>query len=330
MGINCGSQIILCDLPIRIDTYSGCSHGCKYCFVQRKKNIGVIKAENCIGQLKDFIAGKRKGEMAWCDWKIPLHFGGVSDPFQPIEKKHRLSYQAIKVLAEHQYPYVVSTKGLLAVDKEYLAVLKDGKCVVQVSMICQKYDVLEPGAPSYETRLKMCEAFAHAGKRVIDRIQPFMPEVLGDVLANIPRLAASGVHGVVVEGMKFFSKKNGLIKYRGDYCYPEPILKDCFRQIKSACHNAGMRFYSGENRLRTMGDSLCCCGIDGLEGFRGNDFNLMHLNAGENVMPTERMRQVGTAECFRPIQQETWYGPFLDANSFFTVMMLQHKKKALK
>ncbi len=28
----CGSQVILCDLPVRMDTYKGCSHNCKYCF----------------------------------------------------------------------------------------------------------------------------------------------------------------------------------------------------------------------------------------------------------------------------------------------------------
>ena len=40
---DCGSQIVLCDVPIRFDTYKGCSHGCKYCFVYRKYNISKIK-----------------------------------------------------------------------------------------------------------------------------------------------------------------------------------------------------------------------------------------------------------------------------------------------
>ena len=38
---NCGSQIILCHLPIRFDTYEGCSHLCSYCFVQRKADVSV-------------------------------------------------------------------------------------------------------------------------------------------------------------------------------------------------------------------------------------------------------------------------------------------------
>ena len=40
---DCGSQVFLCDVPIRFDTYEGCSHDCKYCFASRKKSINVIK-----------------------------------------------------------------------------------------------------------------------------------------------------------------------------------------------------------------------------------------------------------------------------------------------
>lgn len=72
----CGSQIILCDLPIRFDTYKGCAHGCKYCFVQRKqKGANVVKGET-INALKSFIESKRNRETNWCDWNIPLHWGG--------------------------------------------------------------------------------------------------------------------------------------------------------------------------------------------------------------------------------------------------------------
>lgn len=38
---DCGSQCWLCDLPVRFDTYKGCTHGCKYCFVQRKNTLEV-------------------------------------------------------------------------------------------------------------------------------------------------------------------------------------------------------------------------------------------------------------------------------------------------
>jgi DNA repair photolyase len=72
---NCGTQCILCDLPIRFDTYKGCSHGCRYCFTQRKININKIKKHESVESLRKFINFERKHEISWCDWKIPLHWG---------------------------------------------------------------------------------------------------------------------------------------------------------------------------------------------------------------------------------------------------------------
>ena len=100
MGCKCGSQVILCNLPVRFDTYKGCSHGCKYCFAQKKQNIAKIQRDESVEALRSFIEGKRGRETAWCDWNIPIHWGGMSDPFQPIEKNIRASYECLKLLAE--------------------------------------------------------------------------------------------------------------------------------------------------------------------------------------------------------------------------------------
>lgn len=72
----CGSQVILCDVPIRIDTYQGCSHHCKYCFVYRKYDITNIRPAEGAQAVENFIKGKRNKETNWCDWNIPLHWGG--------------------------------------------------------------------------------------------------------------------------------------------------------------------------------------------------------------------------------------------------------------
>lgn len=105
MGCKCGTQVILCNLPVRFDTYKGCSHGCKYCFAQKKQNIAKIQRDETVEALRSFVEGKRGRETAWCDWNIPIHWGGMSDPFQPIEKNIRASYECLKLLAETKYPY---------------------------------------------------------------------------------------------------------------------------------------------------------------------------------------------------------------------------------
>ena len=53
-----GSQVLLCDLPVRFDTYKGCSHGCVYCFAQKKANMSDIKPYESVFVLKNFIEGK--------------------------------------------------------------------------------------------------------------------------------------------------------------------------------------------------------------------------------------------------------------------------------
>ena len=56
MGCKCGGQIILCNLPVRFDTYRGCSHGCRYCFAQKKNDISHIERDESVDGLRSFIA----------------------------------------------------------------------------------------------------------------------------------------------------------------------------------------------------------------------------------------------------------------------------------
>lgn len=298
----CGSQITLCDLPIRFDTYKGCSHLCRYCFTRKKTDLSNIEKGETAKALRDFINGKRTNETNWCDWEIPLHWGGMSDPFQPTERKHKLSLECLKVFQETQYPFVVSTKGRLICEDEYLEILKGCNCVVQISLVCPEYDKLEPGAPAFSERLDMIQTLAKY-KRVNVRIQPYMTEVHDSIMQSIQQIAEAGAYGVIVEGMKFAKKKNGLVRVGGDWCYPIDELQPRYAEIKAEAHRLGMKFYSGENRLRDMGDDLCCCGIDGMEGFKGNGFNICHIMNGQTEKPTESMTQEGSAGAFCTLYQ---------------------------
>lgn len=327
MGGKCGTQVILCNLPIRFDTYKGCSHACKYCFAQKKQNIAKIQKDETVEALRSFISGKRSRETAWCDWNIPIHWGGMSDPFQPVEKVIRNSYECLKLLAETRYPFVVSTKGKLVAEPEYLELLSKCNCVVQISMVCSKYDQLERGCPTYEERLEMVRKLSAKIQRVIVRIQPYMPEVFRDVMKNIPRIAEAGAYGVVIEGMKFYKHKQGMVKIGGDSCYPLSVLKSHFDSIKAECHRNNLKFYAGENRLRAMGDDMCCCGIDGLEGFKGNEYNLCMIMNGKTPVPTENMKQIGTGGCFQSLNQVAGINKKINVQSFYGLMQEELTQK---
>lgn len=321
----CGSQLPICDLPIRIDTYKGCSHGCKYCFVYRKIDIAKISKGESPISLRKFIEGKRTIETNWCDWNIPLHWGGMSDPFQPIEKQLRNSYECLKVFAETKYPFVVSTKGKLISDPEYLELLKKCNAVVQISLVSPLYDKIEQGAPTYEERIEIIKKVVPFVKRVIVRIQPYMTEAKQDIIKNLKRYADIGVYGITLEGMKFAKKINGMERLGADFVYPIDILKKDFIEIKEMAHKLGLKVYMGENRLRELGDDLCCCGIDGLRGFKGNTYNLNHLLNEKGVEVTKRMHEKGTTRVFSALYQTTSATRYFKDKTYKEVMDLISK-----
>ena len=76
-----------------------------------------------------------------------------------------------------------------------------------------------------------------------------------------------------------------------------------------------------------MGDSMTCCGIDGLEGFKGNDYNLCMLMNGKNPEPTELMKQIGTGGCFQSLNQVAGVNKKISKQSFYGLMQEELSNK---
>lgn len=311
----CGTLCITCDLPVRLDTYSGCSHGCAYCFVKRKSNISQIAHGEGPKALAAWLRGERTRDTCWVDWSIPLHWGGVSDPMQPAERDGRLSLACLKLLADSGYPFVMSTKGRLAAEDPYRTLLARCNAAVQISMVSPQYDPREPGAPPWEERLRMCDTLSRSGvMRVIVRVQPYIPSVKHTLIRNLPRLRAAGVHGIIVEGLKSQRPIPGQVRYLGKYMFPTKQLVNDYSEIRYACHRIGLRFYCGENRLRKVGDYRVCCGVDGMPGFRGNTANLM----SRVRTYTPAMMSPDSAGCFHSLVQDV--GASMKGKSFAEMM----------
>lgn len=322
-GLDITSQLIHCQLPVRLDTYRGCSHGCKYCFAtrcsrNRHTDFENIEPLNPLQAIEKFISGSRTKGTEFIDWNIPLHWGGMSDPFQPAERKHEASLPVLKKLSESGYPFVVSTKSTLPMEEPYFSLFKESNCVLQISMVSEKYDNIEQGAPTYKERLKMVDKMATHVKRVVIRVQPYIPEVHGDVARALKRYKETGAYGVIFEGMKFTHKPKykGLVKVGNDICFSEDVLKPRFEEMKNLCHENGLVFLCGENRLRSMSDERCCCGIGGLEGFKGNEANVMDIIDGVAVSFTESQKKPGSAACYTVCGQSASYSAHLKGKSY--------------
>ena len=271
------SNVLICDMPLRFDTYKGCSHACEYCFVKFKTDISKIQNDESAKTLLNFINKRRNGEVIEkiFDYDIPLHWGGVSDPFQPIELERRNSYECLKVFAATKYPFVISTKNAIVARPEYIELLKQCNCAVQFSAIGSSYDDFEKGASAFNERIEAMKKISDIGIRVIVRAQPMLPKMEKELIDNLKLFKEAGVHGLIIEFMKYKYAAKGTKKVRGDNVFLIEVIKPIFDRVKLEANNLGIKVYAGENRLRQYGDSLNCCGVGDL--WKTHEANLNHL-----------------------------------------------------
>jgi len=304
----CGSQTILCDVPINFDTYKGCTFRCSYCFTQRKRSLSRAEPHESVTSLRNFIEGRRDQITRWADWDIPIHWGAMADPFQHLERREKRSLACLELLAETQYPVIVSTKSLLPAEEPWLSLIARCNLVFQMSMVHPDFDEWEPGAPSFAARMEVLPVMAKAAKRVIVRCQPYVIGYVERISHYLPEYREAGVHGLIFEGLKRplqsepgLSKKLGMEKVGADFVFPTARLAEDFRELRERIHEHGMQFYSGENRLRFMGDSPTCCGVADIEGWRVNTANMNHLP----IVYTAKQQEKGTAEWAKALGQDT-------------------------
>lgn len=291
-----GGQIPVCPLPLSADTYRGCSGGCAFCFARsakspsdRRKESGFRAAEpredNYADLLGDGIAGRlrRRG--------LPVHLGGMADPLQPIEDEEHRTLAFLRFCAENAVPVVLSTKYpsrlLQPALREAWEALPSR--VLQVSVFDHRPEVLrrvESAAEPLRDRLVALEALSESSSPIV-RMQPYvLPWASQDVRDYVHTFAGVGVRGIVAEGFKLATSEkaerrkailNVIGKARGSLLIPEAtavtdkeygtrLKRAHLTVVRDACHAEGLRFYAGDNDLRHMGDSLVCCGTEGLPG----------------------------------------------------------------
>ena len=167
-----------------INPYRGCEHGCVYCFARPSHSyVGLspgLDFETKLFYKADAAAVLRK-ELAAPSYKCaPIMLGANTDPYQPLEKTHKITRSILEVLLEHKHPVNVTTKGaLVARDVDLLAQLaRDGLARVMFSIPTLDNEmkrVLEPRAASAGAKLKAMRVLAEAGVPVGVLVAPIIP-----------------------------------------------------------------------------------------------------------------------------------------------------------
>ena len=190
-----------------INPYRGCEHGCIYCFARpNHEYLGfsagldfetkILVKENAPALLRNELLSPK-----WVPQVIAI--SGVTDAYQPVERRLKLTRRCLEVLVEFQNPVVIITKNELVtrdIDLFRKLAIFNG-VLVFVSVTSMDGDLareLEPRASQPSRRLAAIEALSGAGVPTGALVAPVIPGLTDHEMPAI--LSAVAKAGAVAAG----------------------------------------------------------------------------------------------------------------------------------
>lgn len=245
-----------------MNLYRGCSHNCVYCDgrsekyqVEGKFGEDVVVKINALELLKKELDEKGKSIVKS---GYVMVGGGVGDSYQPIEKKYKLTQQALQFLYEKNYPVHILTKSTLVErDIEIIKnINKKSKAIVSFSFSSADDKIsaiFEPGVPPPSERLKTISKIKNEGiptGMFLLPVIPFITDIPSVMTDTIRKAHDAGVDFIVFGGMTL--KEGRQMQYFYDVLkkyYPDLIVDYCNIYRDNKWGNAVDDYYKSTNIL---------------------------------------------------------------------------------
>jgi len=298
------SQFFFCGLPLRLDSYRGCAFQCSFCYARYRggnsPNPNILPADpNTLRRTFDraFRADPLPAMIGqFLRHRAPIHFGGMSDPFQPVERRFGVTRRFLETLRDFSYPTVISTRSTEASAEPFLALLQEMPfVVVQFSFVSTRQSVswrLQPHSPSPKRLLASMEKLARRGLPVTCRWQPYVPGLSEPPSEFARRVSDAGASHIALEHLKLPVEKGHPLwpvltsgagmdldaYYRSagarldgrERVLPATAKLPAILAARSAAHDHGLSFGVADNEFQYLSDYGCCCsGVDRFPGFDG-------------------------------------------------------------
>jgi DNA repair photolyase len=188
-----------------INPYQGCTHGCIYCYARPSHAyLGHSPGLDFESQIyfKPDAAALLEKELRRKGYQPrPIHIGGNTDPYQPVERQLRLTRQVIEVLDRFNHPFSIITKNAMIVrDLDLYTRLAERRLVraaVSITTLDRKLArAMEPRAATPERRLEAVRALSAAGVPCFVSLAPVIPGLNDhEIEALLERAAEAGAAG---------------------------------------------------------------------------------------------------------------------------------------
>ncbi|MBA4164703.1 MAG: radical SAM protein [Erythrobacter sp.] len=189
------------DIPFdrSINAYRGCEHGCVYCYARPTHAYHDLSPgldfETRLFAKPD-AAKLLRATLAKRGYRPrPIAMGTNTDPYQPIERRYRITRQVLELCLEARHPVTITTKsdrvlddlGLLAeMARHRLAAV-----AVSVTTLDPKLSgILEPRAASPAKRLAALGRLVEAGVPAHVSVAPIIPAITDEFMERILQAAA--------------------------------------------------------------------------------------------------------------------------------------------
>ena len=193
-----------------INPYRGCEHGCIYCYARPyHEYLGFSAGLDFETKIlvKEDAPVLLRAELASRKWQPKVvAISGVTDCYQPIERKLQLTRRCLEVLAKFRNPVIIVTKNQLVtrdidILKELASVDAAAVCVSVTTLDAELARVMEPRTSTPANRLEAIQALAEAGVPVRVLVAPTIPGLTDHEMPSIIQAAAkagAGTAGYVV------------------------------------------------------------------------------------------------------------------------------------
>jgi len=221
------------DIPYEtsLNPYRGCEHGCVYCYARpTHEYFGLSSGKDfeAIIFVKTEAASLLIKELASPKWKPQvIVMSGVTDCYQPFERKFQITRQCLQVLRDFKNPVGIITKNRLVTrDIDIFRTMAEYRGIsVMVSIATLDPSLaraMEPRASTPANRLKAIEELAKAGIPVSVNVAPIVPGLTEHEMPTILKAAArAGAQGAGYTVLRLpYAVKDIFERWLTEY-YPE-------------------------------------------------------------------------------------------------------------
>ncbi|MFH1126949.1 MAG: radical SAM protein [archaeon] len=233
------SQSCTCPDKYSLNVYTGCAHGCLYCY----SSSYIPDFFN--PRPKKHLAERITKDIETLDKNTPISISNSTDPYQPLEKTFKCTRRCLELLLDFR-KLIVTKSDLITRDIDLLSNTVVAMTITTISQSLAK--ITEPFTPPPQKRIDALKTLNESGIPTIARIDPIIPQLNEDTSELIEKLAAAGVRHIVSSTYK--AKQDNFKRL----CAAFPKNRDIWHELytKKGEHLGGATYMPKEARTQIM------------------------------------------------------------------------------